>query len=122
MNGNANQPTAEQLAKSLAAKFLENGNYEALGAAWSHAAAYKYAQAAVIEDLEEHFEEEDGFSGLAVHSVGYTAGSEAEKVIIYVVRGSKKWLEGIADEVDGIAVEARLMGKLRAGPAAMSAR
>jgi hypothetical protein len=130
MNGqNANAPavavapqTAAQLAKSLAAKFLENGNYEALGIPLSHAAASRYAQAAAYAGLDDYFGEEDGFSGLAVHSVGYTAGGEEEKVVIYVARGSKKGLESVAEEVDGISVEAKLLGKIKAGPApAMSA-
>ena len=71
---------AELLAKSFAAKFLENGNYEALGTPLSHSAATKYAQAASIADLDEYFAEDDGFSGLAVHSVGFTAGAETEKL------------------------------------------
>lgn len=100
---------------------MKAGNYETLGAPLSHSSAYQYAQAAVINDLEEFFREEDGFSGLAVHSVGYTSGSETEKVIIYAVRGSKKGLEAVGEEIDGIPVEARLMGKLKTGPTAMSA-
>lgn len=108
---------AETLAKSFAARFLENGNYEALGTPLSHAAATKYAQAAAITDLDEYFAEEDGFAGLAVHSVGFTSGAEEEKVVIYVARGSKKALDGIAEAVDGVLVEAKVMGKLRAGPA-----
>lgn len=112
---------AEELAKSLAARFLENGNYEALGTPLSHAAATQYAQAANLSGLEEYFED-DGFSGLAVHSVGYTAGADEEKVVIYVTRGSKRALAGIAEAIDGIPLEAKMMGRLRAGPApAMSA-
>ncbi|MEW6303438.1 MAG: hypothetical protein AB1705_08210 [Verrucomicrobiota bacterium] len=113
----AGQSAAATLAKSLAARFLENGNYEALGTSLSHFAAARYAQAAAVANLDEYFTEDDGFSGLAVHSVGYTAGATDEKVVIYVTRGSKKALEGIADEVDGVAIEARVMGKLKAGPA-----
>jgi hypothetical protein len=111
------QSPAERIAKSLAAKFLENGNYSAFGTPLSNSAATRYAQAASTEEVEEYFREESGFAGLAVHSVGYTAGSSEETVIIYVTRGSRKALEGIPDEVDGVPVKAALMGKLKAGPA-----
>jgi hypothetical protein len=109
-------PTAEDLAKSLAVKFLENGNYEALGLPLGHDTASLYARAALVEELEEYFEADEGFSGLAVHSVGYTAGSDIEKVLIYVTRGSKRALQDVAVEIEGIPVEARLLGKMRAGP------
>jgi hypothetical protein len=109
--------SAEQLAKSLAAQFLENGNYEALGTPLSHAAASKYAQAAAERGFADFFEQEEAFSGLAVHSVGYTKGREVEEVVIYVTKGSKKALGELATELHGIPIEVRLMGKLKAGPA-----
>jgi hypothetical protein len=109
-------PSAQELAKSLAVKFLENGNYEALGLPLGHDAASLYAQAAFVRELDVYFEEENGFSGLAVHSVGYTAGADVEKVLIYVTRGSRKALNEVAVEIEGVPVEARLMGKMRAGP------
>lgn len=112
------QSTAEQLAKSLAGKFLENGNYEALGTPLGHAAAVQYAQAAAFGPLDQVFTAEDGFAGLAVQSVGFTAGADDEKVVIYVTRGSKKALSQIPENVGGVPIEARVMGKLKAGPAA----
>lgn len=117
MNGNVPESNAGQLAKSLSAKFLENGNYEALV---GHKTIEQFAQAAAIEDLDEYFETDEGFAGLAVHSVGYTAGSaDDETVVIYVTRGSKKALDALADEVEGVAVQARVIGKPRAGPGAV---
>ncbi|MDB6021369.1 MAG: hypothetical protein JWQ04_1226 [Pedosphaera sp.] len=112
----AGTPPAERLAKFFAAKFLQNGNYEALGTAFGNPDPSIYAQTAALGELDRHFEEE-GFSGLAVHSVGYTAGGQNEKVIIYVARGSKKALDAIAKRVDDVEVEAKVMGKLKAGPA-----
>lgn len=109
--------SAEQLAKSLAAQFLEAGNYEALAAPLSPGAASRYAQAAAGIDWGEIYEQEEGFSGLAVHSVGYTKGREAEEVLIYVTKGSKRALNAVATELQGVRVEARLMGKLRTSPA-----
>ena len=109
--------TAEELAKSLSARFLENGNYEALGVPLGHQAASAYAQAAAMSSLDDFFEQDEGFSGLAVHSVGYTAGAEDERVVIYVTRGSRKALQSLPQEVGDIAVETAVMGRLKAGPA-----
>lgn len=113
---------AKSLAKSLSVHFLEHGNYEALGTPLGSEAASKYARAAAVEAVEEYFEEEDGFSSLAVHSVGYTEGAEDEKVIIYVTRGSKKSLNSLPREVEDVQVLARVMGKMRAGPHSAMAR
>ena len=109
--------TAEELAKSLSARFLENGNYEALGVPFSANAASAYAQAAAMSSLDDFFETDEGFSGLAVHSVGYTAGADEERVVIYVTRGSKKALKSLPHEVGDVAVETAVMGRLKAGPA-----
>jgi hypothetical protein len=64
------------------------------------------------------FGAEEGFAGLAVQSVGYTAGANPEKVVIYVARGSQRELRALPKEVDGVEVTAYVMGKLRAGPTA----
>lgn len=84
---------AEELAKSLAARFLESGNYEALGTPLGREAALRYTQAASLDYLDYYFGAEEGFAGLAVHSVGFTAGAYEEEVIIYVARGSKRMLK-----------------------------
>jgi hypothetical protein len=107
---------AEELAKSLAARFLESGNYEALGTPLGREAALRYARAASIDALEHYFRAEEGFAGLAVHSVGFTAGADVEEVIIYVVRGSRKMLNALPEAVEDIRVRAELMGRLRPGP------
>src|SRR5260370_4040782 len=112
---------AEQVAKSLAAEFLAKGNYEALGSALGREAARHYAKAAALDTIDEYFVEEKGFAELAVHSVGYTEGADEEKVVIYVTRGSKRRLKELPDEVEGIEVIARVMGKMRAGPAPAAA-
>jgi hypothetical protein len=108
--------TAEELAKSLAAKFLQNGNYEALGAALSDRSVEQFVSAAATQALEETFERPEGFAGLSVQSVGYTAGSDDEHVIVYVTRGSSKALKEVPKKVDQVQVETRVMGKLRATP------
>jgi hypothetical protein len=118
MPPNIRYSAAEALAQSLAAKFLENGNYGALGMPFSPTAIQHFAPATASEDVEAYFAADFGFSGLAVHSVGFTAGAEMEKVVIYVTKGSRKALKGLPNEVDGVQVEAKLMGRLKAGPSA----
>jgi len=106
--------TAEELSKLLAASFLKNGNYEALGSSLVGGTAY--ARPAAVSALEQQFESDSGFSGLAVHSVGYTPGAETEAVIIYVTRGARKALRALPDEVEGVPVTAHVMGKIQASP------
>lgn len=113
--------TAEELSQLLAATFLKNGNYEALGSPFGSSA--DFAQPAAVSAFEQNFESEAGFAGLAVHSVGYTPGTETEAVIIYVTRGARKALRSLPAEVEGVPVQAQVMGRLQASPMpAMSAR
>lgn len=104
---------AADLARDLAALFLNNGNYESQGAALGQ----RGAQAAAHSGIVPEYLDREGFAGLSVHSVGYTAGADSEEVLIYVTRGSRKALAAVEDEVDGIRVRARLMGRPRPGPA-----
>ena len=118
--GPAKPSHAESVARSLASKFMEKGNYEALGMPLSNNAIIHYTQAASTLDVDNAFEEESGFSGLAVHSVGYTADADDEEVIIYVTKGSKKarpLIESISRKrIDGVQIKAMVLGKLKAGP------
>ncbi len=108
---------AKSLASTFSARFFENGNYEALGSKLS-GQNLDAIPGATGDGLEEFFEKDEGFAGLAVQSVGYTHGAEEEAVVIYVTRGSKRALKALPDKVDDVAVETRVMGRLKAGPAA----
>lgn len=110
--------TALELAKSLSAKFFAHGNYESPGGAGISGHGFMPAGA---DAIEEYFDDDHGFSGLAVHSVGFTEGADEEQVIIYVVKGSRKALRALPEEVEGVGVTAQVMGKLRAGPRAAAA-
>lgn len=105
--------SADNVAKTLAAKFLENGNYEALGASLSDRSVREFASAAATRAIDQTFYEEDGFAGLSVQSVGWTRGAEEERVVIYVTKGSQRSLKQLPEDVDGIKVDARVMGRLR---------
>jgi hypothetical protein len=108
---------AEQLAKTLAARFLEEGSYDALGTPLGERSLSLFAAAAATQFLDSYFEPDDGFSGLAVQSVGYTPGLDQERVIVYVTKASQKALKAIPQAVEGIPISAFVMGKLKAGPA-----
>lgn len=107
---------AEELAKLLSARFFENGNYDVIGAVPDASKILTFAAAATTSEFEEGFQSEEGFAGLAVQSVGYTAGAKSEEVIIYVTKGSKKALREIPAKVEGVPVRANVMGRTKAGP------
>ena len=113
--------TPEELSKSLAARFLEEGNYEALGTPLGERSLSRFAAPAATHALDDYFEPEEGLSGLAVQSVGFTKGLDEERVVIYVTKGSQRALKAIPSAVEGVRVCAHVMGKLRAGPAMSAA-
>jgi hypothetical protein len=105
---------ASELAKTLSDKFFENGNYGSPGSVRDGKTGGP--QAASMGVVEEVFESGDGFSGLSVQSVGYTAGADNEEVVIYVIRGSKKALKELPTQVNDVPVVVHVMGKPKAGP------
>jgi hypothetical protein len=105
---------AEDIARLLAARFLAEGNYEvgpvSLGA----------QPAAAIHQFDNYFDfVEAGFAGLAVQSVGHTAGvQEGEpKVVIHVLRGSRRAFRALPPRIDDADIEIDLIGRVRAIPA-----
>ena len=111
---------AEQLARTFAARFLADGNYEALGSPTGERGFHAFSAATNSSALDSYFSSDDGFSGLAVQSVGYTRGAEREDVVIYVTKGSQRALKTIPGEVEGVRVVASVMGRLKTGPAVSS--
>ena len=106
---------AEDVARLLATRFLADGNYE-VGPVSLRAQTI----AAKGRGLDEYFEEA-GFAGLAVQSVGYTAGIEEgePKVVIHVLKGSRRAFRALPQRIDDADIEIDLIGKLRAVPAAV---
>jgi hypothetical protein len=101
---------AEDVAKSLAARFLAEGNYGVEPISLR-------VQPATAVPLDQYFETDAGFAGLAVESVGYTLGADDEKVVIHVTRGSKKAFRALPDRIEDVEIEIDLVGKFRAAPA-----
>src|SRR5882672_583775 len=101
---------AADVARLLAARFLANGNYET-------GPVFLGAQQPAGAILDQYFDVEAGFSGLAVQSVGYTAGADQEKVVIHVTRGSRRAFSLLPQQVADAEVEIDIVGKFRAAPA-----
>ena len=108
--------TGEKLARLLAAKFMEEGNF-APGVAME-AGALLPASLQGIEDsprFESAFSDA-GFAGLAVQAVGHTVGGSVdEEVIIYVARGRLKSTVMAVDSVQ-IPVRVTKIGRLAVKP------
>ena len=127
--------TAEELSKLLAATFLKNGNYEALGSPFADGSSY--AQPAAVSAVEQHFGSDSGFSGLAVHSVdektlraATNLGSDLEGkpwfsnvglaeeeslpvLVVYLKRKPKNLDTAIPQTWEGIPVRLKEIGKVR---------
>lgn len=108
---------ASEIAKSLAAKFLENGNYELAGGALGREASLLKPSPSDTQAIEDYFYAEEGIAGLSVDSVGYTAGAPVERVVIYISRGSRKLIQSLPKTIDDKEVIVRVMGRVRPGPA-----
>ena len=109
---------AEVLTIQLASEFLKNGNFEAVGSPMESRTVASVLPAAT--DLSFTHFNEYGFTGLSVQSVGYSAGGEEEVVHVYVTRGSKRHLDEISGEKDGVSVQVTNLGKLAIRPEAAS--
>lgn len=109
---------AASLSKALSAQFLANGNYDAVGGVGIPG---RQPSAAALDAVDQWLGAEDGFSGLAVQSVGYTKGAAEEDVVIYVTKGSRKALKEIPSELDGVKIRTEVMGKPKATPAPANA-
>lgn len=101
---------AEDIAKSLAAAFLVNGNY-------GSGPISLRIEPAMADEVQRVFDAEAGFAGLAVDSVGYTKGAEKEKVVIHVVRGSKKAFSALPEQIEDSELEVDVVGRFKAAPA-----
>lgn len=117
---------ASKLASALAAKFLQEGSFEAAGGPMSLQPMPAGTQG-LVEVLDT------GFSGLAVQAVGYAEGEPAaidepgtrddeeqgqhpDEVHIYVSRGSKKFLSELPEMVEGIRICSHNIGRLYVRP------
>lgn len=108
----------EQIAATLSARFLEGGNYAAVRTPLDPRLADRILPAAADESAEFTLDD-DNLGMLSVQSVGHEKGSEKQAVHIYVTKGSKRTLDSLEREVDGVTVSVNNVGNLivRAAPA-----
>ena len=110
---------AQIVAEQLAGEFLKNSNFDAVRGAVDILTLTDIVPA--VTNTGGPKLPDYGFAGLAVQSVGYSAGSDDERVHVYVTRGGKRSLDRLATEVDGVRVEVTNLGKLIIRPEAINA-
>ena len=110
---------ARLLAIQLASDFLRKGNFESVGSPMSERAIERIMPAAT--NIESPYYEAYGLSGLAIQSVGYAHGADEESVNVYVTRGSRRSLNEIPQEIDGVKVRAVNLGRPTVKPEASAA-
>src|ERR1700722_15706826 len=107
-----------QVARRLAARFLENGNYAFAGPLSGPTIAGLLPAAAERSDVDTYFDEY-AFAGLSVQSVGYERSRNEDtppKVHVYVVKGSRKAERELADSIDSVPIEIDRIGRVIVRP------
>lgn len=115
----ARMSPAERLARALSAKFLEDGNYGASLSQFGGATSGLTPSAIAGKEFEAAFAE-SGFAGLAVQAVGYSEGSDAEAVYVYVAKGRQRNISGEEFTDDETPIRVRKIGRLTVKPEAAS--
>ena len=110
---------AEQVARSLAKFFYEEGCFTALAASYP---GYEPPMLpAAHSGVEEFFKPEPAFGGLAVQAVGYELGkAENPRVHVYLTKASKAVEKKLPKEVDGVPIVLSRMGRLTVCPGGLS--
>ncbi len=107
-----------QIAERLAARFLERGSYIFSGPVSAPALQQIMPAAATAAPTVDHFFEHEGFSGLAVQSVGYEEGIKDPKIHIYVVKGLRKAEKVLSEEEAEVPIKIDRIGKVIVRPEA----
>jgi hypothetical protein len=122
--------SAEEIATLLAYEFLRTGRYSASTGPVEMPSLAIGAVGAEDEDFDDvvRFRERaavtsynvEGFSGLAVQSVGYEEGPADPAVHLYLTRGAVKQMKALPDQIDGVPVKVHRMGPITVRPEAMA--
>jgi hypothetical protein len=98
-------PSAEETATQLAHEFLRTGHYSASSGPVDIPEFRAMAAGAEDVEISTYASQAEGFSGLAVQSVGFEEGSKDPAVHIYLTRRvSRQQLKSLPKEVDGVPV------------------
>lgn len=105
-------------AEQLAAEFLKNGSFEAVGSPLDSrtVATIWPASAEAGMNIAEY-----GLAGLSVQAVGHASGADEDAVYVYVTRGSKAALARLSGERDNVNIRVVNLGKLVNRPEAVAA-
>jgi hypothetical protein len=103
-------PSAEETATQLAHEFLRMGRYSASSGPVDIPEFRVMAAGAEDVEISTYASQAEGFSGLAVQSVGFEEGSKDPAVHIYLTRRvSRQQLKSLPKEVDGVPVKVHKM-------------
>ena len=104
----------------LAYEFLRSGRYSASTGPVELPAQ---VSAAAVEDEEvaSYASRLEGFSGLAVQSVGFEQGGTDDPAVhVYLTRGAVKQMKALPHEIDGVPVKVHRMGPITVRPEAFA--
>jgi hypothetical protein len=111
---------APDIARALAKRFFEQGQYLAAGSAGQGASGEVVtASADALADVDEYFEE-PAFAGLSVQAVGYEKGAAQPKIHIYLTKSSSKAEKAIENHEGGAEIRLHRVGRVQIRPQAAS--
>jgi hypothetical protein len=116
---NEQEQQAEQVARSLAKFFYEQGCFTALAASYP---GYEPPMLPAAHDgAEQLIKPEPEFGGLAVQAVGYELGKEENpRVHVYLAKASKAVEKKLPKELDGVPIVLSRMGRLTVCPGGLA--
>lgn len=112
---------AEQISTQLAYEFLRTGRYSASsGPVEIQGLGGIAAAGATDAEVADYASRAEGFSGLAVQSVGFEEGTKNPAVHIYLTRGAARQIKALPGNVEGVPVKVHKMGPVSVRPEAMA--
>jgi hypothetical protein len=118
--GDRSMADAEEIATQLAYEFLRTGRYSASSGPVEIGGLAATAMGAGDDEVLQYASRAEGFSGLAVQSVGFEEGSKEPAVHIYLTRGAARQMKALPREIDGVPIKIHKMGPVSVRPEAMA--
>jgi hypothetical protein len=113
---------AEEIATQLAIEFLRAGRFAASsGPVEIRGLIAAFGHEETNVEVSAYASRAEGFSGLAVQSVGFEEGTENPAVHIYLTRGAARQVKALPGDVEGVPVRVHKMGPVSVRPEAMAA-
>jgi hypothetical protein len=113
---------AEEIATQLAIEFLRAGRFAASsGPVEIRGLVAAFGHEETDVEVSVYASRAEGFSGLAVQSVGFEEGTENPAVHIYLTRGAARQVKALPGDVEGVPVRVHKMGPVSVRPEAMAA-